>query len=127
MSLDQRQKAMAENLLITSEGQFEAMKNQFEGRIAELVTATNDQGEVLQQHEEALTRFDGQNIRTNEDLARTFKELEELRIQKEESRGLVVMKFKETNSMVQETRESLESYFKCLETVQSTQTLEVGL
>jgi len=124
VSLDQRQKAMAENLLITSEGQLEAMKNQFEGRIEQLVTTTNDQGEVLQQHEEALTQFDDQNRRTNEDLARTFKELEELRIQKEESRGLVVMKFKETNSMVQETRESLESYFKCLETVQSTQTLE---
>ena len=56
--------------------------------------------------------------RTDKDLLVTNQEVEELKRQTEEDRGLEVLRFKET-------KDSLESYFKCLETIQSTQNAEV--
>merc|ERR1719430_226400 len=53
----------------------------------------------------------------DKDLLVTNREVEELKRQTEEDRGLVVVRFKET-------KDSLESYFKCLETIQSTQNQE---
>ena len=59
---------------------------------------------------------ESQNLRQHLEAAK--REVEELKRQVEEDRGLVGVRFKET-------KDSLESYFKCLETIQSTQNQEV--
>ena len=116
--MDKKTKAVAESLLITSEGQFTEMKKKYDGQIAELVAVTNEQGQVLDSHRESLSHVAENSRRTDKDLLVTNQEVEELKRQTEEDRGLVVLRFKET-------KDSLESYFKCLETIQSTQNAEV--
>merc|ERR1712212_643357 len=44
VDMDKKTKAVAESLLITSEGQFTEMKKEYDGQIAELVAITNEQG-----------------------------------------------------------------------------------
>ena len=118
VDMDKKTKAVAESLLITSEGQFTEMKKKYDGQIAELVAVTNEQGQVLDSHRESLSHVAEHSRRTDKDLLVTNQEVEELKRQTEEDRGLVVLRFKET-------KDSLESYFKCLETIQSTQNAEV--
>merc|ERR1719361_336306 len=117
VDMDKKTKAVAESLLITSEGQFSEMKKEYDGQIAELVAITNEQGQVLDSHNESLAHVAERSRKMDKDLLVTNREVEELKRQTEEDRGLVVLRFKET-------KDSLESYFKCLETIQSTQNEE---
>ena len=117
--MDKKTKAVAESLLITSEGQFTEMKKDYDGKIAELVAITNEQGQVLDSHNESLAHVAEHSRKMDKDLLVTNREVEELKRQTDEDRGLVVLRFKET-------KDSLESYFKCLETIQSTQNEEVS-
>ena len=119
VDMDKKTKAVAESLLITSEGQFSEMKKEYDGQIAELVAITNEQGQVLDSHNESLAHVAERSRKMDKDLLVTNREVEELKRQTEEDRGLVVLRFKET-------KDSLESYFKCLETIQSTQNEEVS-
>merc|ERR1712179_151896 len=116
-SCDQKQKAIAENLLITSEGQFNEMKHQFDGKIAELLSITNEHGEMFEQQDDRLAEIIEQARRLQQDLLHTNKEVEELKRQGGEDRELVVMKHRET-------RDTLQSFFESLETIQSTQNQE---
>merc|ERR1719228_2754 len=117
VDMDKKTKAVAESLLITSEGQFTEMKKEYDGQIAELVAITNEQGRVLDSHNASLAHVAEHSRKMDKDLLVTNREVEELKRQTEEDRGLVVLRFKET-------KDSLESYFKCLETIQSTQNEE---
>ena len=116
--MDKKTKAVAESLLITSEGQFTDMKRKYDAQIAELVSVTSEQGQALESHSESLAHVAEHSRKIDKDLLVTNREVEELKRQVEEDRGLVVVRFKET-------KDSLESYFKCLETIQSTQNQEV--
>merc|ERR1711971_251122 len=117
VDMDKKTKAVAESLLITSEGQFTEMKKEYDVQIAELVAITSEQGQVLDSHNESLAHVAEHSRKFEKDLLVTNQEVEELKRQTEEDRGLVVLRFKET-------KDSLESYFKCLETIQSTQNEE---
>jgi hypothetical protein len=114
---DQKQKAIAESLLITSEGQFNEMKHQFDGKIAELITITNEHGGILEQYDDRMTEMVEQSRRFQQDLSYTNREVEELKKQNGEDRELVVMRFRET-------KDTMESFFQRLETLQSTQSQE---
>jgi len=117
ITYDHKQKAIAESLLITSEGQFTEMKNRFDAKIAELISITNDQGSMLGHHDNRLAEISEQSRKLEKELQYTNQEVEELKRQGGEDRGLVVMRFKETN-------DTLESFFRSLETLKSTQSQE---
>merc|ERR1719228_2822856 len=117
VDMDKKTKAVAESLLITSEGQFTDMKRKYDAQIAELVSVTSEQSQVLDSHSESLAHVAEHSRKIDKDLLVTNREVEELKRQVEEDRGLVVVRFKEI-------KDSLESYFKCLETIQSTQNQE---
>ena len=119
ISQDKKTKAVAESMLISSEGQFKDMRNQYDAKIAELVSVATEHGGALEGHSEALSKLAEDYNRIDQNLLQTNKDVEELKKQGEEDRGLVVMKFKET-------KDSLESFFERLETFQSTQTKEVS-
>merc|ERR1719309_465194 len=114
---DQKTKAIAENLLITSEGQFTEMKHYFEGKINELLSITNEHGEMFEQQDDRLAQIIEQARRFQQDLLQTNKEVDELKRQGSEDRELVVIKHRET-------RDTLQSFFESLETIQSTQNQE---
>merc|ERR1719228_2379923 len=117
VDMDKKTKAVAESLLITSEGQFTDMKRKYDAQIAELVSVTSEQGQALDSHSESLAHVAEHSRKIDKDLLVTNRDVEDLKRQVEEDRGLVVVRFKET-------KDSLESYFKCLETIQSTQNQE---
>merc|ERR1719228_3149220 len=117
VDMDKKTKAVAESLLITSEGQFTEMKKEYDAQIAELVSVTSEQSQALDSHSASLAHVAEHSRKMDKDLLVTNREVEELKRQTEEDRGLVVLRFKET-------KDSLESYFKCLETIQSTQNEE---
>ena len=57
IAFDHKQKAITENLLITSDGQFTEIKKEitlFDGRIQELFTVTDNQGDQLNEHGEMI-------------------------------------------------------------------------
>merc|ERR1719400_103707 len=117
VDMDKKTKAVAESLLITSEGQFTEMKRKYDAQIAELVSVTSEQGQALDSHSESLAHMAENSRKIDKDLLVTNREVEDLKRRVEKDRGLVVVRFKET-------KDSLESYFKCLETIQSTQNQE---
>merc|ERR1719312_480539 len=114
-SYDQRQKAITENLLITSEAQLNEIRNKFDNRIAELVKRTDEQTEVK------IVHMYDQSNKIEEDLFHTQRDVEDLKKQGGNEKELVVMKIKEQ-------KETLEAFFRSLEqkveTIETTQIKE---
>merc|ERR1719237_1701586 len=84
VDMDKKMKAVAESLLITSEGQFSEMKKEYDGQIAELVAVTNEQGQVLDSHNESLAHVAERSRKMDKDLLVTNREVEELKRQTED-------------------------------------------
>jgi len=120
-SYDQRQKAITENLLITSEAQLNEIRNKFDNRIAELVKRTDDHSDMFEQTEVKIVHINDQSNKLEEDLFHTQRDVEELKKQGGNERELVVMKIKEQ-------KETLEAFFRSLEqkveTIETTQIKE---
>merc|ERR1719193_1193640 len=89
VDMDKKTKAVAESLLITSEGQFTEMKKEYDGQIAELVAITSEQGQLLDSHNQSLAHVAEHSRKFEKDLLVTNREVEELKRQTEEDRGLV--------------------------------------
>ena len=122
-SYDQKQKAITENLLITSEAQLTEMRNKFDTRISELVKRTDDHAGQFELTELKIVDMGNQSNKIEENILHTNKEVEEIKQKSNKDRELVVMKIKEQ-------KETLESFFNSLEekieTIETTQTKEVG-
>merc|ERR1711874_99632 len=120
-SYDQRQKAITENLLITSEAQLNEIRNKFDNRIAELVKRTDDHSDIFEQTEVKIVHMYDQSNKLEEDLFHTQRDVEDLKKQGGNERELVVMKIKEQ-------KETLEAFFRSLEqkveTIETTQIKE---
>merc|ERR1711892_1361188 len=120
-SYDQRQKAITENLLITSEAQLNEIRNKFDNRIAELVKRTDDHSDMFEQTQVKIVHMYDQSNKIEEDLFHTQRDVEELKKQGGNERELVVLKIKEQ-------KETLEKFFRSLEqkveTIETTQIKE---
>merc|ERR1719369_1744666 len=120
-SYDQRQKAITENLLITSEAQLNEIRNKFDNRIAELVKRTDEHSDLFEQTEVKIVQMYDQSNKIEEDLFHTQRDIEELKKQGGNERELVVLKIKEQ-------KETLEAFFRSLEqkveTIETTQIKE---
>merc|ERR1712002_308117 len=120
-SYDQRQKAITENLLITSEAQLNEIRNKFDNRIAELIKRTDEHSNQFEQTEVKIVHMYDQSNKIEEDLFHTQRDVEDLKKQGGNERELVVMKIKEQ-------KETLEAFFRSLEqkvgTIETTQIKE---
>merc|ERR1719513_247736 len=120
-SYDQRQKAITENLLITSEAQLNEIRNKFDNRIAELVKRTDEHSDLFEQTEVKIVHMYDQSNKIEEDLFHTQRDVEDLKKQGGNEKELVVMKIKEQ-------KETLEAFFRSLEqkveTIETTQIKE---
>ena len=121
-SYDQRQKAITENLLITSEAQLNEIRNKFDSRISELIKRTDEHSDLFEQTEVKIVHMYDQSNKVEEDLFHTQRDVEELKKQGGNERELVVLKIKEQ-------KETLEAFFRSLEqkveTIETTQIKEV--
>merc|ERR1719228_743469 len=120
-SYDQRQKAITENLLITSEAQLNEIRNKFDARISELIKRTDEHNDLFEQTEVKIVHMNDQSNKLEEDLFHTQRDVEELKKQGGNDRELVVLKIKEQ-------KETLEAFFRSLEqkveTIETTQIKE---
>eukprot|EP00090_Calanus_glacialis_P037800 TRINITY_DN6549_c0_g1_i2.p1 TRINITY_DN6549_c0_g1~~TRINITY_DN6549_c0_g1_i2.p1 ORF type:complete len:1555 (-),score=493.26 TRINITY_DN6549_c0_g1_i2:859-4908(-) len=120
-SYDQRQKAITENLLITSEAQLNEIRNKFDSRISELIKRTDEHSDLFEQTEVKIVHMYDQSNKVEEDLFHTQRDVEELKKQGGNERELVVLKIKEQ-------KETLEAFFRSLEqkveTIETTQIKE---
>merc|ERR1712142_762999 len=120
-SYDQRQKAITENLLITSEAQLNEIRNKFDNRIAELIKRTDEHSNQFEQTEVKIVHMYNQSNKLEEDLFHTQRDIEELKKMGGNDRELVVLKIKEQ-------KETLEAFFRSLEqkveTIETTQIKE---
>merc|ERR1712013_700803 len=120
-SYDQRQKAITENLLITSEAQLNEIRNKFDNRIAGLVKRTDEHSDLFEQTEVKIVHMYDQSNKIEEDLFHTQRDVEDLKKQGGNEKELVVMKIKEQ-------KETLEAFFRSLEqkveTIETTQIKE---
>jgi len=116
---DQRQKAITENLLITSEAQLNEIRNKFDSRIAELIKRTDDHSDMFDQTEVKIVHMYDQSNKLEEDMFHTQRDVDELKKQGGNERELVVLKIKEQ-------KETLESFFRSLEQkVESIETTQI--
>merc|ERR1719435_872294 len=120
-SYDQRQKAITENLLITSEAQLNEIRNKFDARISELIKRTDEHNDLFEQTEVKIVHMNDQSNKLEEDLFHTQRDVEELKKIGGNDRELVVLKIKEQ-------KETLEAFFRSLEqkveTIETTQIKE---
>ena len=122
-SYDQRQKAITENLLITSEAQLNEIRNKFDSRISELIKRTDEHSDLFEQTEVKIVHMYDQANKVEEDLFHTQRDVEELKKSGGNDRELVVLKIKEQ-------KETLEAFFRSLEekveSIETTQIKEVS-
>jgi len=104
-SYDSKQKAVTENLLITSEAQLNEFRNKFDSRITEIMRKVDSHSDQFDQNELNLVDL---KRKFDENYVHTQRDLDEIRKKISNEKEVVVMK-------IREHKESLESFFSSLE------------
>merc|ERR1719334_2441836 len=78
-SYDQKQKAIVENLLITSEAQMNEIRNKYDSRIAELITRYENYNDKLESTEIKIADMNVHSNKMEEDLFHSQRDIEELK------------------------------------------------
>ena len=114
-SYDSKQKAVTENLLVTSEAQLTEFRNKFDSRISEIMRRMDDHSDKFDQNELNLVDL---KRKLDENYLHTQRDLEELRKKCGNDKEFVVMKINETKETVESVFNSLEEKIELLETTQ---------
>merc|ERR1719422_2376828 len=104
-SYDSKQKAVTENLLITSEAQLNEFRNKFDSRITEIMRKVDSHSDQFDQNELNLVDL---KRKFEENYVHTQRDLDEIRKKISNEKDLIVMK-------IREHKETLESFFTSLE------------
>merc|ERR1712227_848572 len=104
-SYDSKQKAVTENLLITSEAQLNEFRNKFDSRITEIMRKVDSHSDQFDQNELNLVDL---KRKFDENYVHTQRDLDEIRKKISNEKDLIVMK-------IREHKETLESFFSSLE------------
>merc|ERR1719445_2792695 len=104
-SYDSKQKAVTENILITSEAQLTEFRNKFDSRITEIMRRIDEHSDQFDQNE--LSIVDLKKV-VGENYLHTQRDLEELRKRLGNEQESVVMR-------ISEQRETIESLFNSLQ------------
>ena len=114
-SYDSKQKAVTENLLVTSEAQLTEFRNKFDSRISEIMRRMDDHSDKFDQNELNLVDL---KRKLDENYLHTQRDLEDLRKKCGNDKEFVVMKINETKETVESVFNSLEEKIELLETTQ---------
>merc|ERR1719443_233185 len=104
-SYDSKQKAVTENLLITSEAQLNEFRNKFDSRITEIMRKVDSHSDQFDQNELNLVDL---KRKFEENYVHTQRDLDEIRKKISNEKDLIVMK-------IRDHKETLESFFTSLE------------
>ena len=104
-SYDSKQKAVTENLLITSEAQLNEFRNKFDSRISEIMRRIDEHSDQFDQSE--LSLVDMKKV-VGENYFHTQRDIEELKKRLGTEQESVVMR-------ISEQRETIESLFNSLQ------------
>merc|ERR1719422_2008777 len=104
-SYDSKQKAVTENLLITSEAQLNEFRNKFDSRITEIMRKVDSHSDQFDQNELNLVDL---KRKFEENYVHTQRDLDEIRKKISNEKDSIVMK-------IREHKETLESFFTSLE------------
>jgi len=123
-SYDSKQKAVTENLLVTSEAQLTEFRNKFDSRISEIMRRMDDHSDKFDQNELNLVDL---KRKLDENYLHTQRDLEELRKKCGNDKEFVVMKINETKETVESVFNSLEEKIELLETTQIKESSRVEI
>merc|ERR1712038_644364 len=123
-SYDSKQKAVTENLLVTSEAQLTESRNKFVSRISEIMRRMDDHSDKFDQNELNLVDL---KRKLDENYLHTQRDLEELRKKCGNDKEFVVMKINETKETVESVFNSLEEKIELLETTQIKESSRVQI
>merc|ERR1712106_427288 len=107
-SYDVKQKAIVENLLITSEAQLNEIRNKYDGKFSEILARCDEYNEMMETNELKILSISDHSSKIEEDLFHSQRDIEQLKKKGGTDKELIVMKIKEQ-------KESLESFFRSLE------------
>merc|ERR1719348_2653557 len=105
---DVKQKAIVENLLITSEAQLNEIRNKYDAKFSEIFSRCDKYNEMIETSELKILSVSDHASKIEEDLFHSQRDIEELKKKGGSDKELIVMKIKEQ-------KESLESFFRSLE------------
>jgi len=108
-SYDVKQKAIVENLLITSEAQLNEIRKKYDGKFSEILSRCEKFNELMENTELKIMSISDHSRKVEEDIYHSQRDIEELKQRGGTDKELIVMKIKEQ-------KETLESFFRSLET-----------
>merc|ERR1712227_233592 len=114
-SYDSKQKAVTENLLITSEAQLNEFRNKFDSRITEIMRKVDSHSDQFDQNELNLVDL---KRKFDENYVHTQRDLDEIRKKISNEKDLIVMKIREHKETLESLFTSLEEKIELIETTQ---------
>merc|ERR1719348_1697511 len=120
-SYDSKQKAVTENLLITSEAQLNEFRNKFDSRITEIMRKVDSHSDQFDQNELNLVDL---KRKFDENYVHTQRDLDEIRKKISNEKEVVVMKIREHKESLESFFSSLEEKIELIETTQIKESLE---